>query len=162
MQIPYALNHIAISVPDVVAASKWYVDVLGFHELRPPHTTDRAVTPDDGLFKMYPPDLQKVTMAYLSAGNGIGVELFEFQEPRIAPEARADFARDYKRGGYFHMAVTAPDVEALCERAVAAGARKIGATIPVFEYEAIYIEDPWGNVVELISASFERMMSNRA
>ncbi|KAL6862736.1 hypothetical protein ACO1O0_002974 [Amphichorda felina] len=77
-------------------------------------------------------------MSHLSAGNGISVELFEFQEPRIGPGARAEFARDYERGGYFHMAVMAPDVEALCERAVAVSTRKVRATIPMFEYEAIY------------------------
>lgn len=101
-------------------------------------------------------------MGPMSAGNGIGIELFEFIEPRITSETEADFARDYKRGGLFHFGITVPDPDALCEKAVKAGGKKIGDTVPVYEYEALYVQDPWGTVIELISASFERLMANRS
>lgn len=125
-------------------------------------TADRALHPDNAIFKIYPPDLQRVRIAYLSTGDGVGFELFEFLEPRIAePDGRANFAADYKRGGFFHVGVTTSDVEGLATKAVAAGAKRIGETVQVFGYEAMYLEDPWGNVVELLNCSFERLMSNR-
>jgi catechol 2,3-dioxygenase-like lactoylglutathione lyase family enzyme len=155
------LNHVAISVPDIKAAAKWYTEVLGFTQLKPFATIERSKMPNAAIFKIYPDDLQKVTTGCLSAGNGIGVELFEFQEPKITADTQANFAKDYKRGGLFHIGITVPDVDALCEKAVKAGAKKIGETVPVYEYDALYIEDPWGTVIELISGSFERIMSNR-
>lgn len=148
-------------MPDIEAAAKWYTEVLGFHQLKPFGTVDRAQTPNAAIFKIYPDDLQKVKIGALSSGNGIGVELFEFLEPKITAETRASFAKDYKRGGLFHFGITVPDVDAFCEKAVKAGAKKIGETVPVYEYDAVYIEDPWGTVIELISGSFERIMSNR-
>lgn len=138
------------------------METLGFHELRPLVTMDRAVTPDGIIFSIYPPDLQKVTISALSSGNGIGIELFQFHDPKITSETSANFANDYKRGGFFHIGVTAPDIELLAEKVVATGGKRIGATIPVYNHEAMYLQDPWGNVIELISASFERVMSNRS
>lgn len=159
--MPHPVNHVAISVPDIEAAGKWYTEILGFHQLKPIATADRAAAPNAAIFKIYPDDLQKVKIGAFSAGNGMGVEFFEFVEPKITAETRADFRKDYKRGGLFHFGVTTPDVDALCEKAVKAGARKLGETVPVYDYDALYIEDPWGNVIELISGSFERIMSNR-
>lgn len=158
----YPLNHVAISVPDAAAASKWYVEVMGFQLLRPLTTVDRAKMPNAAIFKIYPSDLNKVTTCCMSTTNGIGIELFQFHDPKITAETSANFANDYKRGGFFHIGVTAPDIEALAQKAIAAGAKKIGETVPVFDQEAMYIEDPWGNVVELVSVSFERLMSNRS
>lgn len=119
------------------------------------------MTPDAAIFQIYPRDLRRVRIAWLSSGNGVGVELFEFQDPRIQPGNEASFERDYNRGGLFHMAVTVPDVQAMTDRVVASGGRKIGAAVTVFQHRAAYIQDPWGNVVELLECSFEQLMSNR-
>ena len=148
-------------MPDLDVAEDWYTRVLGFTVLRPSKTVDRTETPDAAIFKIYPASLQRVRVAYLSAGNGVGVELFEFQEPRIQQGAEANFERDISRGGLFHMAVTTPDIATLCDRVVTNGGKKIGQAVTVFDQEAVYVQDPWGNVVELLSCSFERLMSNR-
>ncbi|OAA57406.1 hypothetical protein SPI_07065 [Niveomyces insectorum RCEF 264] len=157
----YPLNHVALSVPDVDAAADWYTSVLGFHELRPRTATDRSVMPDAPIFRIYPASLQKVRMAYLSAGNGVGVELFQFSDPGMAAGEEANFEKNYFRGGIFHIAVTTPDIDETVKKVVANKGRKIGDTVNVFGHHAAYIADPWGNVVEVITASFERIMANR-
>lgn len=157
----YPVNHIAISVPDVVAAEKWYTETLGFHILRARAIQDRAVTPNSPIFTIYPGTLNKVHVAYLSAGNGVGVELFEFMDPKMDTDTQANFEKTYFHGGFFHMAVTVPDLDATCAKVLKAGGRKIGESVPIFGHTAAYVADPWGNVVELITASFERIMSNR-
>lgn len=65
--------------------------------------------------------------------------------------------------GFSIFAVTAPDVEDACERAISNGGRKVGETVCVGvggKERAAYLMDPWGNVVEVVSCSFERLMAN--
>ena len=155
------LNHVAVSVPDVDAASQWYVDTLGFTRLRATSAVDRETNPEAVIFKIYPSSLRRVRTAYLSAGNGIGFEQFEFQEPQIQAGSEAKFERDYHRGGFFHAAVTTNDIDGLADRVVKAGGKLIGETICIYADKARYVEDPWGNVLELMTASFEQIMSNR-
>lgn len=100
-------NHVAISVPDCDAAVDWYHAVFGFKRIRSDRDTDRAESPEGAIFKIYPNSLNKVKMAWLSAGNGVGFEIFEFQDPSYKP-AR-DFNAEYNRGGFFHIAVTVRD-----------------------------------------------------
>jgi catechol-2,3-dioxygenase len=45
------VNHVAISVPDAQAASKWYVEVLGLTLLRPLVTMDRGKNLDGNIFR---------------------------------------------------------------------------------------------------------------
>ncbi|EOO04240.1 putative glyoxalase bleomycin resistance dioxygenase superfamily protein [Phaeoacremonium minimum UCRPA7] len=157
----HPVNHIAISIPDLQAAEEWYMRVLGFSRLRPSKTLDRATEPHAAIFKIYPTSLQRVQVAYLSSGNGVGVELFEFQEPRIRQGSESNFERDISRGGLFHMAITTPDVVAMCDHVVTSGGKMIGQAVTVFGQDAVYAQDPWGNVVELLSCSFDQLMSNR-
>ncbi|KAF2732630.1 Glyoxalase/Bleomycin resistance protein/Dihydroxybiphenyl dioxygenase [Polyplosphaeria fusca] len=159
------LNHIALHVPDLDAAIHWYTTIFGFRPLRStPVCSDRSTTPSAPIFRVYGSSLHKVKVAFLSTGNGVGFELFQFIDPPMSTPA----SFDYTRGGVFHVAVTDPDPEALCERVVANGGKKIGETVTpgVCEGEAerqvaLYCQDPWGNVIEACSCGFERMMANR-
>jgi catechol 2,3-dioxygenase-like lactoylglutathione lyase family enzyme len=158
------INHIALHVPDLEAAVTWYTTIFGFTPLRTPICCDRSISPDAPIFRVYDSKLHKVKLAFLSTGNGIGFELFQFIDPPMSIPA----AFDYTRGGVFHVAVTDPDPEALCERVVQAGGKKIGETVTPASCVgdgkrevALYCQDPWGNVIEACSSSFERMMANR-
>lgn len=129
--------------------------------------TDASVDGTDApIFKIYGTKLRKVKMAWLSTGNGVGFEIFEFIDPptKSADEINANWSLEeqYQRGGYFHIGVTAPDPEAVAERACQDGAARVGETITMYDGEkALYIRDPWGNVVEVLSCSFEQLMGNR-
>ncbi|KAK4945649.1 hypothetical protein LTR10_015268 [Elasticomyces elasticus] len=159
----HVVNHIAISVPDVEAAVKWYTEILGFRKLRQcPRLTERSKTPNASIFDIYGDELQTLKIAFLVTGNGVGIELFEFIKPSMTKPA----SFEYTRGGVFHICLTVSDPDALCAKAVAAGAKKIGKTVCPWRHldeddVALYIQDPWGTVIEFLSCSFELLMANR-
>ncbi|PGH13189.1 hypothetical protein AJ80_06435 [Polytolypa hystricis UAMH7299] len=167
------VNHVAVSVPDCDAAVKWYTENLGFRLLQAssasPESRTRKDAPDAPIFKIYGDDLHEVKTAFLTTGNGVGFEIFEFLNPKYnGPSSTTSssvpfsLTNLYTRGGFFHIAITDPDPERLCARVVAAGGKQIGVTTPLHEGQtALYFRDPWGNVVEVVSCSFEQLLANR-
>ena len=147
-------------MPDCEAAVKWYTMVMGFRKLRETiRIIDRSKTPDSVIFKIYDDRLQSLKVAMLTTANSVGFEIFEFVEPKMTQPA----AFDYTRGGVFHVCFTDPDPDQLAERVVAAGGKKFGATVNLYgsQDNAVYLQDPWGNVLEVMSCSFEHAMANR-
>lgn len=128
--------------------------------LRPIGTQDRA-NPTGRIFLIYPSSLKRVRVANLGwPGTGTGIELFEFQDPKMEPGTEASFERDYTRGGPFHVALRTGDLDGALKRMVNGGGKQIGAMVPLGpNHEACYVEDPWGNVIELLSANFEQIVS---
>ncbi|KAJ4357498.1 uncharacterized protein N0V89_002074 [Didymosphaeria variabile] len=166
----HVLNHVAISVPDCDKAVEWYGKVFGFRRLstrteantksicRGDRMTNRAETQDAPIFKIYDSKLHKVKIAWLGTGNSVGFEVFEFIDPPNKPSS--DF--DYAKTGFFHIAVTEPDVEGAIKRVLENGGEQLGETVSMgAEDQAAYVRDPWGNVVELLSCSFEHLMANK-
>lgn len=120
--------------------------------------TERSSMPDGPIFKIYDSKLHKVKIAWLGTGNSVGFEVFEFIDPPHQPKPEFE----YNRSGFFHIAVTAPDVDTACKRAVEYGGKQVGETVSVGgDEKALYLSDPWGNVVEVLSCSFEALMANR-
>lgn len=149
---------------DIEAAIEWYKKVFGLTVLMPPITLDRSADPTPKVFNVYPPDCNKFRTAFLGAGSagGAGLELFEFEDPRIESGCEANFGRDYKRGGYFHVALTTTDVNATAEKVERNGGKRIGPNMRLsLNHVACYVEDKWGNVIELITGSFEEIISDR-
>jgi catechol 2,3-dioxygenase-like lactoylglutathione lyase family enzyme len=142
---------------------EWYTEIFGFRKLRQSvRLTDRNITPDANIFKIYGEQLQIMKIAFLTSANGVGIELFEFVDPLMKHPATFD----YTRGGVFHICLTVSDPEGLCAKAEAAGAKRIGQTVMPWKHLdeddiALYIQDPWGTVIELLSCSFEQLMANR-
>ncbi|OTA66001.1 Glyoxalase/Bleomycin resistance protein/Dihydroxybiphenyl dioxygenase [Hypoxylon sp. EC38] len=163
-QYNHAINHMGLSVPNLEEALKWYTEVLGFVSLGPTIVEDRSVNPDTAVFRICPPGFNKVKVAYLTTGNGVGLELFEFLDPRMDPNLASSFesGRDFRRGGIFHFAVTVPDVEAMAKKAEQHGGKRIAQTVRVFGEDGVYIQDPWGNGIEVISTSWEQLLCNRS
>lgn len=154
------INHVAISVPNCDEAVKWYTEILGFRNLCSVRDTSRKETPNAPIFKTYDEALQRVKTAWLATGNGVGFEIFEFVDPKYKGPEGDGF--NYTRGGFVHIAVTAPEPEKVCEKVVKAGGKKIGQTIEVCDGDtALYLQDPWGNVIEVMSCSLEQLMANR-
>ena len=158
------VNHIALHVPDIDAAVDWYTTLFGFRKLKDsPRHSIRSQNPDAPVFRVYDGRLQSFKVAFLTTGNGVGFELFQFIDPPMSEPS----SFNYTRGGVFHVAITDHDPEGLCEKVVKAGGRKIGETVvpaSVKEGErecTLYVQDPWGNVLEICSCSFEKLMANR-
>ncbi|KAH6971309.1 hypothetical protein EDB80DRAFT_875639 [Ilyonectria destructans] len=96
MSVEYArpTNHVALSVNDIEAVTKWYTDMLGFQIIggKIMHIK-RSETPSAGIFQIYGDSLHEVKLAYMATGNGVGFEVFEFLKPRVQ-ENDVDF--EYK------------------------------------------------------------------
>ena len=158
MTTPRALGHLGISAPDVEAAVRWYAEVLGWVHIQGPETV-RAGEGHGGTATadIMGPRFGAVRIARMTTAGGVGLELFEYIEPKA--EAPQDhFA--YWRTGIFHLAIVDPDLEGLTQRIVAAGGRqrsKIWTQVVDDErYRTVYCEDPWGIILKINSHAFEQ------
>ncbi|KAH9904393.1 Glyoxalase/Bleomycin resistance protein/Dihydroxybiphenyl dioxygenase [Xylariomycetidae sp. FL2044] len=161
-QYNHNINHIAFAVPDLEAACAWYTKHFGFRRIRSDRYTDRSVTPEAPIFRICGASLQKVKAAFLAAGNGVGFELFEFVDPPTEVSGQGREFR-YQRGGFYHLAITVPDPEAALARALEDGATAVGEVVQAGGEgdKVLYLMDPWGVTVELLTCSFEQMFGNR-
>jgi len=155
----HVFNHVAIAVLNCDEACDWYQKIFGFRRIRSDRTTERAETSDAPIFKIYGSTLQKVKIAWLTCGNDVGFEVFEFLEPKTTLP-KDDF--EYTRGGFFHIAITVPDPDETAKLVIESGGKQVGETISMYGEKALYVQDPWGNVIECLSCSFQQLMGNRA
>jgi len=145
------IAHVGISVPELEPALRWYSGVLGFEPLGR-ITRVRANEGHAGVVAADVLGPGSFRQGQLVGGNGVGLELFEFDEPATG------------RRGIFHMCLVAPDVAATAERIGASGGRRTSQIWPIFEgepYVMCYCEDPFGNVVELYSHEHGRVYGDR-
>jgi len=159
----HCLNHVGVSVPDIDAAIAWYREVFGFTVIAEPVVVER----DGSHFGELASDIcgaefQGMKIAHMVTGDGVGFELFEFLEP--AHERRKD-TMEYWKNGFFHIAITHADVDAKVAEIVSAGGCKRSQIWELFPGEGIkvcYCEDPYGNVLEIISHRYEQVLANRS
>ncbi|MCI5099568.1 lactoylglutathione lyase family protein [Phaeobacter italicus] len=152
---PRGFSHIGLSVPDLDAAILFYRDVLGFYVIM---DATEVVEDDSEIGRMCTDVFGKgwgsLRIAHLSTADRVGIELFEF-EANHAPDNNLDF----RRHGIFHFCVQDPDIEGLTQKIVAAGGKQ---RMPIREYypgekpyKMVYVEDPFGNVFEIYTHSYE-------
>lgn len=152
---PRSFSHIGLSVTDLDAAVKFYTEVMGWYLIMSP----TEITEDDSAIGVMCSDVfgagwQSFRIAHLSTGDRVGVEIFQFKNA-----TRRENNFEYWKAGVFHFCVQDPDVEGLAERIVAAGGKQ---RMPVREYfpdekpyRMVYMEDPFGNIIEIYSHSYE-------
>ncbi|MEO0586238.1 MAG: VOC family protein [Planctomycetota bacterium] len=181
------MAHVGLTVPDVGAAVAWYGSVLGLTLIHGPS----AMRADGSAFgellqDVFGPGFWSGTIAQMSAGNGVGLELFGFDDPPVSlgvggPDAScgdddedvdAGDAFEWWRPGLSHLCFVDPDVEALAARIAGSGGRQRSRVWPLFpgaegEGKAdggprmVYCADSWENPIELFSHSHERTYANR-
>jgi predicted enzyme related to lactoylglutathione lyase len=99
-------------------------------------------------------------LALLSTGNDVAIEIFEFVEPKYnGPQGLEPWKPDtYTRGGVFHFCLTVADVDGKIAEVLAKGGKLVGkATELPTGVKTAYLQDPWGNVVELLDVTFGRL-----
>lgn len=154
-QYPRTFSHIGISVPDLEAAVKFYSEVLGWYVIMAPTKIEED---DSDIGQMctdvFGEEWKSFRIAHLSTGDRVGVELFEFPN-----NERPDNNLEYWKTGTFHFCVQDPDVEGLVEKIIAHGGKQ---RMPIRyyypgekPYRMVYVEDPFGNVFEIYSHSYE-------
>ena len=93
-------------------------------------------------------------IAHMSTGDKIGVELFEFPENE---DKHNNFK--YWKTGLFHFSVQYPNIEKLVDTIIKHGGKKRMSIREYYPgekpYRMCYIQDPFGNVFEIYSHSYE-------
>lgn len=156
MTTPRRFSHIGISVPDLEKAVEFYTAVCGFYLIMPPTTIEEETETAIGIMccDVFGRGWGTFRIAHLSTADGIGIELFEFPN---AEEPENNF--EYWKTGVFHFCIQDPDVEGMVEKVVAHGGKQ---RMPVRRYypgekpyRMVYCEDPFGNILEIYSHSYE-------
>jgi catechol 2,3-dioxygenase-like lactoylglutathione lyase family enzyme len=158
---PRTINHIAVSVTDLNRAIKWYKEVFGFTVVNGPVEFEA----DDSSLgiaarDIHGPNFRKMRMVWLSSGNQVGFEMFEYIDPKA--ERRIDNF-EYWKSGFFHICVTDPNIEELCKRISDSGGRqrsRIWDVDPDKGYKIAFCEDPFGNVIEIYTHSYEQLVTS--
>ena len=140
---------------------KWYKEVFGFTVVREPI----EFVPDDTLKGMavkdiHGPSLKKVRMVWLSSANQVGFEIFEYIEPK-AERRTNNF--EYWKSGFMHIYITDPDIEGLCKKISETGGKqrsKVWEIVPDKGYKIAFCEDPFGNIIEIYSHSYEQTITS--
>lgn len=166
LPMPRAITHVGLSVPDIVAAVRWYCEVLGFRVLRSPTEVDRS---DPIAADVFGQRFQRMKIAHLASGNGCALELFQFIDP---PAERPPDNFAYWVGGFFHICIVDPNVAQMAARIEATGGKIRGAQVwEMFSerrtesgepYLTVYCEDPFGNILEVYSHSHEQVFASTA
>lgn len=162
MPYPRNFSHIGLSVPDLEKAVQFYTDVLGWYVIMEPAEVLNDDTPIGQMCRdVFGNDWDKFRIAHLSTGDKIGVELFEFPQ-----NERPKDNFEYWKTGIFHFCVQDPDIEGLVEKVVAHGGKQ---RMPIREYypndkpyKMVYVEDPFGNIFEIYTHSYELTYSQGA
>jgi catechol 2,3-dioxygenase-like lactoylglutathione lyase family enzyme len=158
---PRTINHIAVSVTDLNRAVKWYKEVFGFTVVNGPVEFEA----DDSSLgiaarDIHGPNFRKMRMVWLSSGNQVGFEMFEYIDPKA--ERRIDNF-EYWKSGFFNICVTDPNIEELCKRISDSGGRqrsRIWDVDPDKGYKIAFCEDPFGNVIEIYTHSYEQLVTS--
>lgn len=155
-QVPRNLNHVALSVTNIEDAVNWYTRVLGFNLVKPAFEAVADDTHIGQLFQdVYGKSFKKLKIAHLSFGNHIGLEVFEFIDPK---EESRENNFEYWKTGFFHICITDLNIEETTKRIVENGGKqrtKIWELNKGKPFKVVSCEDPFGNVVDIYTHGYE-------
>jgi catechol 2,3-dioxygenase-like lactoylglutathione lyase family enzyme len=145
------IDHIGITVPDVVAAARWFEEVLGF---RNPLTFGPISDPNGTLMHdLVDVDRHAVIdqIRMVSGGAGPNVELFKYE----APDQSHRFPKNSDYAGH-HIAFYVKDIKKAVAHMESKGVKKLLGPFPITIGPAAgqtinYFKTPFGTFVELIS-----------
>lgn len=161
MTYPRVFNHVGITVTNINKGVSWYSTVLGCKIIMPPI----SAKDDDSHFAHIIADIfgskfQEIKMAHLVTGDGIGIELFEFKRPKTVRN-KNNF--EFWKTGIFHLCFTEARIELMVKTIIKNGGKqrsKVWKIWPDKAYKVCYCEDPWGNIIEISSHSYEETWAN--
>ena len=91
-------------------------------------------------------------LAHMLTANSCGLEFFQFLEPQSSKPGE-NF--EYWRFGAHHIAFTVDDFDSTLSRILDGGGRARTEIYDVHDDTLVcYCEDPWGNVLEIVSRPY--------
>jgi len=144
-------EHIGLTVPDMDAATSFFVDVLGaevLFEVGPFYSDDDWMERHLGVH----PRATIPRLRMLRLAQGPSLELFEY----VAPDQRQDRPRNSDAGGH-HLAFYVTDMTAAVEHLKRQGVELLGEPTTMTDGASagltwVYFLAPWGLQLELVSA----------
>ncbi len=157
-------NHVGVGVADIEAAVAWYGKVFGLRLVRGPFEVRSDMEPGGEQARdVLGPHFRRMRMAHMTTADGVGIELFQLIDP---PHERREPTLEYWKSGVFHIALTTDDIATTARRVVEHGGRQRSAIWhnqpPHPTKRMVYLEDPWGTIIELYSHRYEAMYAGLA
>lgn len=153
-------SHIGITVSNIDKAVNFYSDVFGWEVIKEPQKSVEDNT-TIRLNDVFGKGWESFQVAHLLTPDGIGIEIFEFSE-----ESKENEEFDYARLGVFHFCIQNPDPEKLLKKIVEYGGKQ---RMPIRKhypdeksYRMVFCEDPFGNVFEIYSHSYELINAGKS
>ena len=156
------MNHIGIMVGDMDQAVEFYTQALGLKLVM--NNTRVIEERKSAIGRMcvavFGEGFNEFNIAHLVTSDGIGIELFQM----LGHEDKHDL--NFKRLGIFHFCLQSDDFDGTIKKVEQLGGKKTmdehryhpeDDTRP---YKMVYLEDPFGNLFELYSHSYEETYSS--
>ena len=142
-------DHIGLTVPDLEAATRFFVDVIGcvqFYDIGPIRSDDAWMATH---LNVHPRAVARLRL--LRCAHGANIELFEYQ----APDQTREMPKNSDLGGH-HIALYVDDFDLAVGYLKSQGVQILGA--PTVRREGpsagqtwVYFLAPWGLQMELVS-----------
>lgn len=156
------MNHIGLMVGDMSQAVEFYTKVLGLRVIM--DKTEVIEERESAIGKMciavFGEGFEGFNIAHLVTTDGIGVELFEMKNREQRHEV------NFSRIGIFHFCLQSDNFGAVIQKTEEMGG-KVRMDIMRYHPEddskpakMVYLEDPFGNLFELYSHSYEETYSS--
>lgn len=148
--LPRGIQHIGVTVPDLDAATEFFVDGLGAKVAYDGLTRDDAPRHGDEVERQLglPSGAAIIRQRMIVIGDGPGLELFEIRGEQRAASGLADF-------GLNHVSLYCDDIEGSLARLVGAGGTALSEIHGNSRHEdspgngSVYVKAPWGMLIEL-------------
>ncbi|MDP2635683.1 MAG: VOC family protein [Pseudoalteromonas sp.] len=156
------MNHVGLMVGDMDKAVEFYTEVLGLRIIM--NNTKVQEERETAIGRMciavFGEGFKGFNIAHLVTTDGIGVELFEMKERDQRHHV------DFSRLGIFHFCLQTDDFEGVMKKTEEFGGK---VRMDVMRYhpeddnrpaKMVYLEDPFGNLFELYSHTYEETYSS--
>ncbi len=157
------MNHVGIMVGDMDTAVEFYTKALGLDVVmgNTKVTEERETAIGRMCIAVFGEGFKGFNIAHLLTKDGIGFELFEMKDRQQRHEV------DFSRIGIFHFCLQTDDFHSVIARTEQYGGK---VRMDIMRYhpeddsntsQMVYLEDPFGNLFELYSHTYEETYSTK-
>ncbi|WP_028862631.1 VOC family protein [Psychromonas aquimarina] len=156
------MNHVGIMVGDMDKAVEFYTNALGLKVVMgcTKVKEERETAIGRMCVAVFGEGFKGFNIAHLVTTDGIGVELFEMKEHQERHEV------DFSKIGIFHFCLQTDNFDDVIEKTEKFGGK---VRMDIMQYhpeddnkpaKMVYLEDPFGNLFELYSHTYEETYSS--